>query len=317
MKSFSFLFLWIVALLLLTPTDGWAWGRHGHSLICQMAAYLAAGDHGGEGLKAHAYDLGYYCNVPDFVWKKPATYEVERVQHYMDIDLFEKAFAKRPEVKSPLGLSRADFDKQFPELSLSSGRAWWRMRELNERMHGFSEQLSAADSPRGKERHVLQKKWLVTAGVLGHYVGDMSMPLHVTENHDGQATQQRGIHFFFEDVCVNEIYPSLQDKVWREARGQWPAFAKKNSNRYLPDMLIELVQSSFKSIPQLLAIDKANPRSNIKVACKKFEPLIIKRLVASTLVLGEMYRREFTWTMDDDRFYLFDYEPEYIAPGKD
>jgi len=33
---------------------------------------------------------------------------------------------------------------------------------------------------------------------LGHYVGDAHVPLHTTENYNGQLTNQRGIHGFWE-----------------------------------------------------------------------------------------------------------------------
>lgn len=33
---------------------------------------------------------------------------------------------------------------------------------------------------------------------LGHYVGDAHVPLHTTENYNGQLTGQRGIHGFWE-----------------------------------------------------------------------------------------------------------------------
>ena len=34
----------------------------------------------------------YYCNVPDFVWKEPATYGQESFNHFMDLEIFDRAF---------------------------------------------------------------------------------------------------------------------------------------------------------------------------------------------------------------------------------
>ena len=39
---------------------------------------------------------------------------------------------------------------------------------------------------------------LFLAADLGHYLGDANMPLHTSLNHDGQFTDQKGIHSFFE-----------------------------------------------------------------------------------------------------------------------
>ncbi len=39
---------------------------------------------------------------------------------------------------------------------------------------------------------------LLLAADLGHYLGDAHMPLHTSENHDGQLTDQKGIHALWE-----------------------------------------------------------------------------------------------------------------------
>lgn len=45
-------------------------------------------------------------------------------------------------------------------------------------------------------------KVVAVAGWLGHYVGDAQVPLHTTENHDGQLTNQRGVHGRWETGLV-------------------------------------------------------------------------------------------------------------------
>jgi hypothetical protein len=39
---------------------------------------------------------------------------------------------------------------------------------------------------------------LFLAGDLAHYIGDANMPLHTSANHDGQLTNQKGLHAMFE-----------------------------------------------------------------------------------------------------------------------
>ena len=50
-------------------------------------------------------------------------------------------------------------------------------------------------------------KAMLFAADLGHYIGDMHMPLHITRNYDGQYTGQSGIHSKFESNMIN-IYNS-------------------------------------------------------------------------------------------------------------
>jgi len=58
-----------------------------------------------------------------------------------------------------------------------------------------------------------------TAADVGHYVGDLHQPLHLTENFDGQLTGQDGIHSRFEsDMTARHLselvpYPEQADVV--------------------------------------------------------------------------------------------------------
>ncbi len=63
--------------------------------------------------------------------------------------------------------------------------------------------------------------------ILGHYIGDAHVPLHTTENHNGQLTSQRGIHsrwesglverhIVTEDLVVPPVQPDARflDRPW-------------------------------------------------------------------------------------------------------
>src|SRR5215204_3958689 len=76
-----------------TPAS--AWEKHGHSLICEAAAYALSGQT--PFLKNVSFDLGYYCNVPDMIWKREKTYKVEREEHFMDLEIFKRAMGDKPE----------------------------------------------------------------------------------------------------------------------------------------------------------------------------------------------------------------------------
>lgn len=46
-------------------------------------------------------------------------------------------------------------------------------------------------------------KAMLFAADLGHYIGDMHMPLHITRNYNGQYTGQTGVHSRFESNMIN------------------------------------------------------------------------------------------------------------------
>jgi hypothetical protein len=48
---------------------------------------------------------------------------------------------------------------------------------------------------------------------LGHYVGDVHVPLHATRNHDGQETEQRGVHARWESGLVERFVDETALKV--------------------------------------------------------------------------------------------------------
>lgn len=305
------IFLILVSLF---SINTWAWGRRGHSMVGETAAILISSQPNDEFMKAHAYDIGFYANVPDLVWKRPATYATERLQHYTNIDAMEREFAKHPEIKNPLSLSREEFNAKFPEIKPELGRSFWRIRELDEALSKVTDQLKALPADKmGKERQDLQEKWIVLAGVIGHYIGDLAMPLHVTENHDGEMTNQKGIHSFFEDRCVDELYPQLEVDVLRKVRKEWPAFTKANASKSVLELVTDLGHRSEKHIKKLLDLDKKNKR-DVKKMAKVFEPMIRERIADGALTLAEVYRRYTGWKFDDHRFYFFASEPEYIWP---
>lgn len=45
-------------------------------------------------------------------------------------------------------------------------------------------------------------KAMLFAADLGHYVGDMHMPLHITKNYNGQLTGQTGVHSRYESTMI-------------------------------------------------------------------------------------------------------------------
>jgi len=60
-----------------------------------------------------------------------------------------------------------------------------------------------------------RKNWhkaMLFASDLGHYVGDGYMPLHLTENYNGQSTGQKGIHSRYESHMINSFISEINYK---------------------------------------------------------------------------------------------------------
>ena len=308
--TFSFLFL--------IPTESFAWGRRGHSIVCQTAAYLDSNEPKAEFFKATSFDLGYYCNVPDLIWKRPATYKQEWFNHFMDMEIFNRLIKKSPLTK-PYELDRDVFNVKFPEIKNEDGRAWWRIRELEDQLKGITEQLKK-DKGSSAEKKASQLDWLVEAGAIGHYIGDLSQPLHVTENYDGQLSGQKGIHAYFEETVIDELYHSqtlgLEDEVMKAAEANW----KKNQKFYATESTLALIEklteTSNQRLVGLLAIDKKVGRTDIKKAAAAYRSLAIESMADGAVIVAEIWRRHIGWEFDSDRFFNFDPAPAFIELPK-
>ncbi len=298
-----------------------AWGRRGHALVCETASYLAAKENGDDVsfLKIHSFDLGYYCNVPDFIWKRPKTYDKERPNHYMNLEIFERELKSKKLVQlDAFKMSRKEFNKKHKNIATTSGRSWWRIQELYKALHKTTRELENKKLSK-KQRHDLQAQWLVLVGVLGHYFGDLAMPLHVSENYDGQLTNQKGLHHHFEEKMVDTLYLrddfGLQEAVFKQARQAWPNFKKGHKGKDPLSLAQELSRDSNSKVEKLLELDKKLGRSHLESAAQGFKELVVERLVQ-----GSLYQAFIIHSVRDDiqfdekKFYNFVEAPKFIEP---
>ena len=303
----------ILAFILLTPALSHAWAKRGHAIVCETAATIAAPD--GKPLKPYGFDLGYYCNVPDFFWKKPATYKQEAHNHFMDMEIFERGIEAADRAKA-FELDRAKFEETYGrKIDEKAGRSLWRIRELDEELARVTEKLKnkTLETP---ARHALQAEWLVIAGAIGHYVGDLSQPLHVTENYDGQMTDQKGIHEFFELDVVDELHPQLAVDVLRTARAKQQKEKSALAKKTLLDLLKDLTNGSSAKIKEVLATDKKIGRKDRAKAATAYRSLVTERMATGAVALAELYRRRLDFEFDGKRFFDFHAEPKFIEPPK-
>lgn len=306
-------------LIFFSSVNAFAWGKRGHETVGSLAAQLLAEKQkGAEFLKNHTFDMGYYNNVPDIVWKSdPETYKKEFFQHFVDMEEFESV--------KEWNSNKTDFFKKYPNIKETAGRSFWRIQGLYDQLETISKKLSAdqntealSDKQKSEEKikkqHLDQSKWLLYAGVMGHYVADLAMPLHVTNNYDGQKTNQKGIHKWFEETLVDELYPEIHIEVFNQAKKQWDVFHKTNKSLTVFELAQQLTKDSQSQIPLMLKIDKKIGRKDIHKASKEYRQLIIDRLTMGTLYLAEIWSRQTGWPYNGEKFYLFNSQPAFITP---
>lgn len=165
--GFGFLFLG-------SPSE--YWGFYAHSLINQQAVYSLPPEL-----------IGFYKPNIQFITEKAVNpdrrrYAVagEAEKHYIDLDHYgDSALFILPKYWM-------EAIKMYPENSLrANGIGPWS---------AYLTMISLTKAFEAKNSQAI----LRLSADLGHYIGDLNVPLHTTKNYNGQLTGQEGIHGFWE-----------------------------------------------------------------------------------------------------------------------
>ena len=88
---------------------------------------------------------------------------------------------------------------------------------------------------------------LKNSAEIGHYLSDIHVPLHTSSNHNGQLTNQRGIHAFWE----SRVPELLCDQSFDFFIGK--ASYLTNTDEFIWSVVME----SAKSVDSVLAMESA------------------------------------------------------------
>jgi hypothetical protein len=182
--------LLIFFLLLLPSAASFGWGFWGHKKINHMACFtLPPGMIGF--YKSHIDFLTEHAVDPD---KRRYSNKQEAPRHYLDADHYgAHPFDSLPK-------SWNDAVAKFSEDSLNAyGIVPWY---VNKMMYSLTDAFKSRDID----------KILYYSANIGHYIADSHVPLHATENYNGQMTNQVGIHGFWESR-VPELFGDDYDYI--------------------------------------------------------------------------------------------------------
>ena len=173
---------------LLLNSKAFCWGFYAHQKINYLAVFLLPPEMmilykpNIAFLEEHAVD-------PD---KRRYAVPDEGPRHYIDID----HYGKYPYDSLPRRWK--DAVAKFTEDSLKAfGIVPWHVQTMLYRL---------TDAFREKNFSKIMKN----SAEIGHYIADAHVPLHANSNHNGQYTNQKGIHGFWE----SRVPELLADKEW-------------------------------------------------------------------------------------------------------
>ncbi len=152
-----------------------SWGFFAHKRINQLAIFTLPEEMVGFYKSNHKY-ITEHAIDPD---KRRYADTAEAPRHYLDVENYENHIDSIPEkwddAVKKYGAEKLRKDGMVP---------WQIQRTYNNLVRAF------------KERDSL--RILKYSADLGHYIADAHVPLHTTNNHNGQLTNQAGIHGFWE-----------------------------------------------------------------------------------------------------------------------
>lgn len=162
--------------MLTWATTAGAWGFFAHRLINQQAVYLLPPEMMLL-FKPHIGFLTEHATDPD---SRRYIVQAEGPRHYIDLDRYG--------VYPFSGLPR-NWNSALEKFGADSLNAhgivpWWIQTMLFRLTGAFREKN--------------QSRILKLSAEIGHYIADGHVPLHACSNHNGQYTDQHGIHGFWE-----------------------------------------------------------------------------------------------------------------------
>lgn len=182
-RRVALLFVALAAVSLLlapgTAPEANAWGFYGHKRINRMACYTLPPEMF-PFFKRHMDFISDHAVDPD---RRRYAVPGEAPRHYIDIDHYAHGGV------DPFTVVPRKWDDAVAKYTEDTLQAygivpWWIQVMYGRLINAFQ---------RGDVDRILRN-----AADLGHYVADAHVPLHTTENYNGQLTNQYGIHAFWE-----------------------------------------------------------------------------------------------------------------------
>src|SRR4051812_18247864 len=160
----------------LLSIKSFCWGFYGHQRINYFAVFLLPPEMMAF-YKPNIQFLTDHAVDPD---KRRYAVSTEAPKHYIDIDYY--GTYPYPALPHKYNEAVAKFTE---DTVVANGIVPWWIAIMHKRLTEAFQEKNAA-------------KILKLSAEIGHYIADAHVPLHASSNHDGQKTNQKGIHGFWE-----------------------------------------------------------------------------------------------------------------------
>jgi hypothetical protein len=179
----------LIVFFCLFSGQAFAWGFKGHEAVNRVALSMLANPQAKKFMALNHAQVVAFSNTPDTKWKSGDAREQERPMHWFEMDGYRDNRFGASLTELPFSRAEDELGKDYVN---KYGLAIWRVSD-------FYQQLITALKAKDFKRAVQ------VAGVMGHYVGDMTQPMHATSDYDGQSINKPGVHKYYETTLVDQI----------------------------------------------------------------------------------------------------------------
>lgn len=264
--------------LLLLPLSAGSWGFFAHMRINQLAIFtLPTGIN--RFYKVNSQYITDHATDPD---KRRYADTAEAPKHYLDVEVYEHDIDSIPRkwdnAVNKYGLSKLSKNGILP---------WQIQRTYYQLVNAFKQHDSI--------------RILIHSAYLGHYLADAHVPLHTTENHNGQLTNQVGIHGFWESRLPELFSKNYNFLVGRAAYINDPltaAWKIIGHTHGLADSVLKLEEELNKNFPRYRKYSYSKRNTVVmkqysleysKAYHLQMNHMVEKQMRASTLVIGSYW----------------------------
>lgn len=318
-----------------------AWGERGHDLVTRVAVQNLRHISNDDARLVRPFArrdhmLSHLSNVPDIVWRAPyqseLVLEVNPSTHYINLEKVYENVTRYSDIPADFLQYSQDARAKGYEPN-ESGTAPWRVMQLYTALVEAMKQAGQAQDRKAVEK--AGNEVLLLAGVMAHFVGDLSNPHHTTANHNGQLTGQGGFHSYFESQTVEEQGFDLVARIVKQAKRSWLThYSKKERTEILADpqkLVWALVVNSNGRKEKLEAIDRRYSllqesqgerdrakRKPAKAMAKHYKKFTIERIGAGASALSQLWLLAWKESGEPDMSTYFSYhyhvKPDFIHP---
>ncbi len=339
----------IILSLSATAETAFGWGGRGHDSICEAAVFLVKNQQLKEYLQNKPHMMGHVCNIPDTYWRtlSPDLRKLGDPGHFINAESLGLKLGEIPTdfrqiVTTYTGQdSKAKEGKKILSVPEELGSNWWRAEQFYRRALADAESVKKSTPPQNfKEEQnddlAYNKNFysmIINLGLMGHFVGDASQPLHNTSDYDGYASGHGGLHGYYEDASVAFFDADLVPRIIKKAKSfkspKWLAQKTFIENmRVFSEVSLNELKDVLKADPvtkpSSLVIEKGMSlktpaeRQPASVGFKKFEKLVLEQMARSSSMLAyywdEAYKAAGEPPAKAYKSYRYPLTPEFVAP---